>query len=717
MAVTSAIIAFGSADSALAQNTPIPPVAEKIQWQAVRHGQVVTDDYRWLQKKEDPKVIDYLNAENAYTDSMTQGVQALADKLFSETTGRMQENDLSVPVRHGKFYYYSRTEAGKQYPIHCRRAANAELAYNEAMPEEILLDQNELAKGHQYFAIDNMVVSPNDQLLAYTTDTTGYRQYKLHIKDLKTGQLSSDSAERVTSVVWAADNKTLFYVQEDLATKRSDRLFRHPLGAKPSQIYHEAVEQFEIEIGTTRDKKFILLQAGSIDTSEVTLLSSATPQGQFKTTLGRKKGHRYDVEHRDGQLIIRTNHKAKNFRVVVTNAQEPTIANAFELVKHDQNVLITDLEVFQDYVVVHESSKALNHSRIYRFSSQTWQPVQFEDDVYLAFSEGTADFSSHFVRMSYESPVTPPTIMDIDMRNGERTVLKQQVVRGAYDPSLYETKRLWATAQDGVQIPLWVVYKKGLKLDGTAPTLLYSYGSYGVAIEPAFSLSRIGLLDRGVVYVEAHIRGGSDLGEAWYEDGMLMKKKNTFTDFIASAEYLIKEKWTSKNKLIIQGGSAGGLLVGAVVNMRPDLFHAAHAAVPFVDVMNTMMDDSLPLVTQEYLEWGNPNDKAAYDYMHSYSPYDNIEKKSYPSMLVTTGLNDSQVMYWEAAKYVAKLRAFKTDRNPLLLKTNMSAGHNGASGRYDAIEELSFEYAWMLFQWGYSDTPTPLISNEILTDR
>lgn len=701
----TAAISMLSSSMATAQNasTPTAPVAAKVQWSEVRHGETVTDDYRWLQKKEDPKVIDYLNAENAYTVAMTDGVQALADKLFAETKGRMKETDLSVPVRRGKYYYYSRTEAGKQYSINCRRLADVNMNYDEKAAEEILLDQNELAKPHKFFMVAGSLVSPDDRYLAYLTDTTGYRQFKLQIKDLKTGQLLSDSAERITSFAWAADNKTMFFVQEDPVTKRSDRLFRMEIGSAPTEIYHEKVEQFGIGVGNSHDRKFIELYAYATDTSETWLLPADQPQGKFKSVLGREKGHRYNVDHRDGMLFIRTNKNAKNFKLVMAPVATPDAKHWKELVKHDDKVLLGNVEVFRDYLAVTEKTNALNRTRIYNFKTKQWKNVSFNDEVYLANSAGTPEFTSQKLRMSYQSPTTPSMVIDVDMATGNRTVLKQQEVVGGYDASKYEAKRLWATAKDGVKVPLWAVYKKGVKFDGTAPTLLYSYGSYGIPTEATFSISRLSLLDRGVIYVQAHIRGGNDLGEKWHEDGMLMKKKNTFTDFIAAAEFLIQEKWTSKDKLIIQGGSAGGLLMGAVVNMRPDLFKAAHAAVPFVDVMNTMMDASLPLTTGEYLEWGNPNEKAAYDYMRSYSPYDNIEKKAYPAMLVTTGLNDSQVMYWEPAKYVAKLRAHKTDSNPLLLKTNMAAGHGGASGRYDAIKESSFNFAWMLSQWGIKE--------------
>lgn len=675
------------------------PVATRTPWQETRHGTVVTDDYRWLQKKTDPAVIDYLNAENAYTAAVTKPIQPLADTLFGEIKGRMQEVDLSVPVRMGNFYYYTRTEAGKQYPINCRRPIGASGAYDAQAQEEILLDQNQLADGHTFFSVRAFAVSPNEQLLAYTTDTTGFRQYELHVKDLKTGKLLTDTMARVTSLAWAANNASLMLVQEDATTKRSDRLFRLDLGGAPQQVYHEAVEQFSISINRTQDKQFFVLRAGSTDTSDVRLLPTSQPDGAFKPVLPREKGHRYSVEHRDGQLYILTNKDAKNFRVVSAPLNAPQPKNWRPLVPHDKDAVIKSLDVFQDYLVVMEKARALNRARIYDFRSKQWKTVKFDDPVYLANAAGTPEFTATQFRMSYQSPVTPPTVIDVNMKDGQRTVLKQQEIVGGYDASRYATERLWVTARDGVQVPLWIVYKKGVKRDGSAPLLLYSYGSYGISTEAGFAISRISLLDRGVVYAQAHIRGGTDMGEAWHEDGMLMKKKNTFHDFIDSADYLVREKWTSPNRLIIQGGSAGGLLMGAVVNLRPELFHAVHAAVPFVDVMNTMMDASLPLTTGEYLEWGDPNQKAAYDYMLSYSPYDNIARKAYPAMLVTTGLNDSQVMYWEPAKYVAKLRAYKTDSNPLLLKTNMGTGHGGASGRYDAIKENAFNMAWMLSQW------------------
>jgi oligopeptidase B len=700
--VPSLLASMAIALTAHAADTPAPPVAAKAAWQETRHGEVVTDDYRWMHKKENPEVIAHLNAENAYTEAMTSSLKPLSDKVYAEIKGRMQEVDLSVPTRRGAYYYYTRTEAGKQYQINCRRKADANLAYDDKAPEEILLDQNELASGQKFFAVAAFAVSPDDQTLVYTTDTTGFRQYTMFVKDLKTGKLLADSAQRVTSVAWALDNRTVFFAQEDPTTKRADRLFRMTLGSAPVQVYHEPVEQFAMNVGTTRDRKFIQLAITATDTSEVRLLAADKPNGEF-ISLGRDKGHRYMVQHRDGQLIITTNKNAKNFRVVTAPLATPGEKHWKELVRHDKDVLVRNADVYSGYMVVIEKTNALNRARVYDFKKKSWKTVKFDDPVYLATPSSTPEFTSTRFRMSYQSPLTPLTTLDVDMASGARTVLKRQEVVGGFDASLYETRRLWVTARDGKKVPLWTVYKKGVKFDGSAPLMLYSYGSYGISTEATFSIGRISMIDRGVIYVQAHIRGGTDLGEAWHDDGMLMKKKNTFTDFIDSAEFLVREKWTSPNRMIIQGGSAGGLLMGAVVNMRPDLFHAVHAAVPFVDVMNTMMDATLPLTTGEYLEWGNPNEKAAYDYMRSYSPYDNIERKAYPAMLVTTGLNDSQVMYWEPAKYVAKLRAHKTDANPLLLKTNMGAGHGGASGRYDAIRETAFQMAWMLSQWGIKE--------------
>ncbi|WP_370663981.1 S9 family peptidase [Massilia rubra] len=701
--LTALMIAMSSTLPAFAADSAAPPIAAKAAWQETRHGEVVTDDYRWLQKKEDPKVIAHLEAENAYTEAMTRDIAPLADKLFAEIKGRMQEVDLSVPARTGKYYYYTRFEAGKQYPINCRRLAGANLAYDDKAPEEILLNQNEMAEGQKFFAVAGTFVSPDDALLVYLTDTTGYRQFELHVKDLKTGKLLPDSVPRVTSVAWALDNKTIFFVQEDATTKRSDRVFRMTPGSAPVEVYHEPVEQFSVQVEASRDGKFILLDMVATDTTETRMLAADKPLGPFRPVLGREKGHRYSVEHRKGELFITTNKEAKNFRLVRAPLATPGPKFWKELVKHDKAVMVREVDAFRDFLVVMEKSNALNRARIYNFKNKSWKTVQFDDPVYMATRMRTPAYDATSYRMAYQSPVTPATVLDVDMASGARKVLKRVEVVGGYDASRFESKGLWVTARDGARVPLSAVYKKGVKFDGSAPMLLTSYGSYGIATEANFSIGRLSLLERGVIVVQAHIRGGTDMGEAWHDDGMLMKKKNTFYDFIDAADFLVKEKWTSPSRLVIQGGSAGGLLMGAVANMRPELFRGVHAAVPFVDVMNTMMDATLPLTTGEYLEWGNPTEKAAYDYMRSYSPYDNIERKAYPAMLVTTGLNDSQVMYWEPAKYVAKLRAHKTDNNDLLLKTNMGAGHGGASGRYNAVKESAFNMAWMLSQWGIKE--------------
>ncbi|MES2353642.1 MAG: S9 family peptidase [Pseudomonadota bacterium] len=670
----------------------IPPLADQQPHRDVRHDETVVDQYYWLREKKNPEVIRYLKAENAYTKAMTKPIKLFAKTLYNEILARIKQTDLSVPTRDGAYFYYERTVEGDQYPIYARKKHNLEA------PEEVLLNLNELAKGHKYFEICDSVITDDDYLLAYTTDTTGYRQYTLHIKDLRTGKLTGDTSQRVTSAVWAADNKTLFFTTEDEATKRSDSLWRLTLGSQPTQLYVESDELYSISLSDTKDRTYVILDIRSTDTWESRLLRADDPEGEFRVLHTRQKGHKYDVEHRDGLFYLRTNLDAKNFRIVTVPANAPTRENWSEFAAHQPAALIDAIEVFQDYAVLHERSEALNRFRIYSFTQKEWHAIDFPEAVYLAAGEGTPEFTSTQFRLCYESMVTPSTIYDYDMRTRERTQLKQDEVLGGYDPLQYRTERLWVTARDGIRVPLSVVYKQGIQLNGSAPLFLYGYGAYGLGEDAHFSYSRLSLLDRGCVYVVAHIRGGDELGEAWHDDGMLMRKKNTFNDFIDSAEYLIANGWTSADRLIITGGSAGGLLVGAVVNMRPDLFRAAHLEVPFVDIMNTMWDESLPLTVGEYLEWGDPRDKTAYEYMKSYSPYDNVERKAYPAILVTTGLNDSQVMYWEAAKYVAKLRHMKTDTNPLLLKINMGAGHGGASGRYDQLDEIAFEYAWLLNQ-------------------
>jgi oligopeptidase B len=569
-------------------------------------------------------------------------------------------------------------------------------------PEEVLIDLNELAKGRKFVGLGSFTVSDDQNLLAYTTDYSGFRQYSLHVKDLRTGQTLPDTTERVTSLVWAADNKTLFLVTEDAVTKRSDKLWRHVLGSPTFEpVYAEKDELYDIDLDKTRDKKYIFLNISAKDTTEVRYLRADRPEDTLAVFLPREKKHRYYVDHREAQFYIRTNKHGKNFEIVTAPEDDPSPKNWKVFVPPQENALLEDIDLFKDFAAVEEKSEAVNHLRVYNFKTGAWASISFPEPVYSAFPGGTPDYDSETYRYSYQSFITPSSVFDYDIHTGKSTLLKQQPVLGGYDPSQYASERLWATARDGVKVPISIVYKKGLQRDGKSPLFLYAYGSYGVGTPATFSSSRLSLLNRGMAYAIAHIRGGDEMGEQWREDGMLMKKKNTFFDFIDCAEYLVQQKWTSKDRLVIEGGSAGGLLIGAVVNMRPDLFRAAHAAVPFVDVMNTMLDASLPLTVGEYLEWGNPNEQAAYDYMKTYSPYDNLEKRAYPAMLVTTSLNDSQVMYWEPTKYVARLRTLKTDQNPLLLKIKMDpAGHGGASGRYDRIEDTAFEYAWLLSQVG-----------------
>jgi oligopeptidase B len=675
---------------------PSPPVAPQVDHREERHGATVIDNYYWLREKSNPKVVAYLEAENAYTKAMTADLAPFQDALYKEMLGRVKQTDLSVPVRRGDYLYYSRTEEGKQYPIQCRRKGSMEA------PEEILLDLNELAKSHKFVGLGVFMVSDDHNMLAYTIDYTGFRQYGLQVKDLRSGTTLPDTTERVDSVVWAADNKTLFLTTEDAVTKRSDKLWRHVLGSTTFEpLYDEKDELYRIRAEKTRDRKYILLSSESKDTTEFRWLRADHPQGDFAVFLPREKKHRYYVDHRENLFYIRTNKSGRNFAVMTAPESDPAPANWKVFIPQRDDVLLEHLDLFQDFAVSVERSRALDHLRVYDFHSAKWTAVAFPEPVYAASPAGTPEFASKTYRYNYQSFITPPSVFDYDVRSGQSTLLKRQEVLGGYDPAQYACERLWATARDGVKVPVSIVYRKGFVRDGRAPLFLYGYGSYGAGTPPTFSSNRLSLLDRGMAYAIAHIRGGNEMGEQWREDGMLMKKKNTFWDFIDCAEYLIAQKWTSKERLVIEGGSAGGLLMGAVVNMRPDLFHAVHEAVPFVDVMNTMMDASLPLTVGEYLEWGNPNEKAAYDYMKTYSPYDNLEKRAYPAILVTTSFNDSQVMYWEPAKYVARLRALKTNDTPLLLKIKMEpAGHGGASGRYDRMKDQAFEYAWLLTQVG-----------------
>jgi len=608
---------------------------------------------------------------------------------------RIKETDESVPYRRHGYWYYQREVQGLQYPIYCRRKGSMQA------PEEVMLDVNELAKGHAFTSVGLIDVSPDASKLAYTVDFTGFRQYTLHVKDLAAGELLRDTAARVTSTAWAADARTLFYVEEHETTKRSYRLHRHSLG-EPSAVlvYEEADELYDIGVGDTRSEKYIVLGITSKDTSEMRVLRADDPADELRVIEPRRAGHEYYLDHHGDEFFIRTNDKARNFRLVRAPAASPSSANWKQVVAHRPLVMLEEVDCFRDFWVMLERDKGLLKLRVTDFASGESHFIAFDEEVYSAHPGANHEYDTATLRFVYESLVTPRSWYDYDVAARTRTLLKRQPVLGGYNPDDYASKALTAVAKDGTRIPISLVYRKRLRGKGAQPLLLYGYGSYGIPIDPWFSPSRISLLDRGVIYAIAHVRGGGERGRTWYDAGKLLQKKNTFTDFVACAESLVRRHYTARDKLVIQGGSAGGLLVGAVLNLRPDLFKAAVMQVPFVDVVTTMLDASLPLTVGEYLEWGNPNEERFYRSMRSYSPYDNLKTRSYPAILVETSLNDSQVMYWEPAKYVAKLRTLKNDRNPLLLKTIMEAGHGGASGRYDALKELSFTYTFVLDQFG-----------------
>jgi oligopeptidase B len=677
---------------------PQPPMAEKKPKVTNIHGESLSDDYFWMREKSNPAVLAHLQSEDSYAQTTMKHTAPLQEKLYNEMISHIKETDTNVPYRWGNYFYYTRTEKGKQYPIYCRKKGNLEA------PEEIVLDQNELAKGHKFMSVGTFVPSDDGNLLAYSTDNTGYRQYTLQIKDLRTGDHFPERVERVNAIVWANDNKTFFYVTEDQVTKRSDKFFRHVLGTeKYDLLYEEKDELFDIGTSRSRDKAVVFLESYSKTSTEVRYLLAAEPGGTLKVILPRQPEHEYDVDYRNQLFYIRTNKGAKNFRIVTAPVDDPSEKNWKEFVAHRPTVKVESINLFADHAVLTEWDNGLQQLEVVNFKTDKRHRIKFPETVYSVFPTSNREFNTSVVRYNYNSLVTPSSTSDYDMNTGESTLLKQTEVPGGFDRTNYKSERVFATASDGTKIPMSIVYRKGVKLDGTAPLLLYGYGSYGASIPPTFSSNRLSLLDRGVIFVIGHIRGGGELGEEWRQAGRMMQKMNTFTDFIACAESLIKMKYTSKDRMVIQGGSAGGLLVGAVSNMRPDLFKAVVSQVPFVDVLNTMLDASLPLTTSEWIEWGNPNDKPAFDYMRKYSPYDNIAKQDYPAMLVKVSLNDSQVPYWEGAKLVAKLRALKTDKNPLLLKVNFGAGHGGASGRYDALRETAFDYSFMLWQMGISE--------------
>jgi oligopeptidase B len=686
-----------------------PPIAKREPHAQKVHGIDLVDDYFWLRQKGTPAVEDYLKAENAYTASLMKPTEAFQDTLYKEMLSRVQEDDVSVPHRKNGWYYYSRTEKGKQYPILCRKSAEG--AKREDLtgataksPEQVMLDLNELAVGKKFISLGAAAISDDSRTLAYAIDETGYRQYTLFFRDLPTGHVAIEKIPRVDSVAWAADGKTVFYVVEDEVTKRANRLYRHVVGSDPKSdvlVYEEKDEMFDIEVERTRSQAYLVLTSDAKMTTEVRVLSATKPDGAWQVIEPREHGHKYFVDHRGKEFLILTNwlpsKKAVNFRLVSTPINATSRKNWKELVAHRDDVMLESMDVFADHLILHERVDALPRLEI--LDGKTSENVPMPEALYAVFPDANEEFDAGSFRFHYQSPVTPDTVYDYDIKTHKLTVLKRQPVP-SYDPSLYETSRTHATAADGTKIPISLVYKKGLP-QGPKPMLLYGYGSYGITIPLTFSSDRTSLLDRGVVFALAHIRGGGDLGKPWHEGGRMQTKMNTFTDFIACGEELEKSGWTSKDRVVIMGGSAGGLLMGAVTNLRPDLWKGVVAEVPFVDVINTMLDETLPGTTPEFEEWGNPKKKEEFDWIIKYSPYDNLQKKEYPAILVETSYNDSQVMYWEPAKFVAKLRALKTDKNPLLLKVNMDpAGHGGQSGRYNRLHERAFTWAWILGELG-----------------
>ena len=687
-----------------------PPVARRHPIEHVIHGDRRIDDYAWLREKQNPEVIAYLNDENAYTDAVLHGTEAFQEQLYQEMLGRILQTDLSVPYHLRGYLYFTRTEEGKQYAIHCRRLDA------DGPPEELLLDLNALAEGHSFLGLGSFDVSDDNHLLAYSLDTTGFRQYTLQINDLHSGTTLPERIERVTSAAWAADNRTLFYTVEDETTKRSYRLYRHTLNsAETDTLLHEEIdERFRIQIERTRSGAFLLLTIASHTTSEVRYLPADQPQADFRTIAHREDTHEYYADHHPGPqggrpggiFYIRTNSTGRTFRLMTVSVEDPRQKFWREVIPTRPNVMLASADVFESHLVICEREDGLPYLRIVDLPHSTPDAlvashrIEFAEPAYNASLGANPEFATSHLRFQYESFVTPRSVFDYDLKTRERLLRKQQPVLGGYDPAQYISERLHATAHDGTHVPISIVHHRDLLRDSSSPLLLYGYGSYGISIPVSFNSNRLSLLDRGVIFAIAHIRGGGELGKPWHDAGRMHKKLNTFTDFIASAEHLIAANYTSPQKLIIEGGSAGGLLMGAVANMRPDLFRMVISHVPFVDVLNTMLDASLPLTVGEYEEWGNPQVEADYFYMKSYCPYTNLERKSYPAMLVKTSLNDSQVMYWEPAKYVAKLRTLKADANLLLLKTNMGAGHGGASGRYDYLREIALNYAFLLTHLG-----------------
>ncbi|MGO9338224.1 MAG: S9 family peptidase [Terracidiphilus sp.] len=706
---------------------PEPPIAPKIHTETKLHGVVLTDDYAWLRDKQNPEVTAYLEAENAYAEAYMAPLAGLREELYQEMLSHVKQTDVSVPFRDGDWWYYTRTEEGRQYSIHCRKRADAEQPLRAPSiprpsaewvgdpdpqpndsPEEVILDGNQLAEGHAFFAIGATDITDDGRWLAYTTDTTGFRQYTLHIKDLATGETLPGEVERVGSVVWAADNRTLLYTVEDEEQKRQYQLWRHTRGTPHSDdvlVYQDDDERFNLGAGRTRDGHYLIMESASHITSESWFLPADNPTGAFTVISPRQDEHEYSVDHRNGLWFIRTNDSGRNFRLVTAPVAAPGRENWTERIPHRNDIMLEDVDLFLNFFVACEREDGLPRLRIWRFSGDAPEAaltseIAFPEPAYSAHPHVNRIFDTTTFRYAYQSLVTPASVYEYDTAAATSTLLKQLEIPGGFDRTLYASERVQAIAPDGVKVPVSLVYRINKREPGRNPLYVYGYGSYGYSLPLGFSGNRLSLLDRGVVMAYAHIRGGGDLGKPWHDAGKMLVKRNTFTDFIAAVEHLTHAGYGDPARVAVEGGSAGGLLMGAVVNMRPDLFRAVVSHVPFVDVMNTMLDATLPLTVPEYEEWGDPNQSEYFHYMLSYSPYDNLKAGSYPAMLVKTSLHDSQVMYWEPAKYVAKLRTLKTDKKPLLLVTNMQAGHGGASGRYDYLKEIAFDYAFLLRELG-----------------
>lgn len=694
-------ILLGSPHSTLAQEPetvePKPPMPAKKPHETKIHGDTRIDDYFWLRDKKNPEVLAHLEAENAYTQAMMKGTEALQQKLYDEFLSRVKQTDLTLPIQRGEYFYYSRTEAGKQYPIYARKKGSMDA------PEEVLLDLNVLGQGHEYIDLGDYAVSEDGNLLAYTTDTKGNAEYTLYIKDLRTSDLLPERIEYVAGVVWARDNKTLFYVSFDKVNHRRDRFFRHVLGsATDDLLFHEPDMLYQLRVSKTRDRAFILLESYSKTTTETRFLRAGEPAGTLKLISPRKDGHTYIVDHRGDQFYIRTNDRAPNYRLVTVGDSNPSMEHWKEIIPAREDVELFEVNVFQNHMAVSEVKDGNRIIRIVDLRAGKSTPITFDEPVYNLSRDINPDFTTMKFRYRYNSLLAPEAVYEFDMYKHVNTLLKRDEAPN-YDRLLYTSERVWATAPDGARIPVSIVYKKPLVRDGKRPMLIYGYGAYGIPNWPFFVRYQLPLIDRGGIYAVVNVRGGGGMGQAWREAGRMMRKRNSFTDFVAAAEHLVKEKYTAGDRLVMTGRSAGGLLVGAVMNLRPQLFKAVVASSPFVDVLNTMSDPSLPLTTSEYVEWGNPNVQKEYEYIKSYSPYDNIRATAYPAMLVEVSLNDSQVGFWEGTKFVAKLRELKTDSNPVFLMVNMGAGHGGFSGRYDAMRELAFTYAFVLRQMGISE--------------